>query len=121
MTSIQLLASLTSGSGLLIFILAVPLICRRVPPNSLYGVRTRASFASESDWYRINAIGGRYLAVSGLVILFVGAVGFFLPDSMHDPYSITAAVVTLLVVIIPCIRLCLLKPSKDPNDSRRDS
>ena len=101
MTSIQILASLTSSSGLLIFVLALPLILRRVPPNKLYGVRTRASFASESDWYRINAIGGRYLAVSGLLIFFVGALGFFLPDSMRDRYSIIAAVVTLLVVIIP--------------------
>ena len=94
MNSIQSLATLIAGSGLLIFLLAIPLILRRVPPNALYGVRTKASFSSDSDWYRINAVGGRYLAVSGLVILAVGIVGFFLPVSFRDPYSIGAGVVT---------------------------
>jgi uncharacterized membrane protein len=117
MNSIQILASLAAGCGLFIFAFAIPLILRRVSPNGFYGIRTKASLASESDWYRINAIGGRYLAVSGLVILIVGAVGFFLPMSMRTPYSITAAVVTLLAVMVPCLRLCLLKPSKNSNDN----
>lgn len=75
------IAAAISGSGLLIFLLAIPMILRRVPPNRMYGVRTKASFASEDDWYRINAIGGRYLAAAGIVILVVGIVGFFLPGS----------------------------------------
>lgn len=121
MNSIQGLATLHAGVGVLIFILAIPLILRRVPPNGLYGVRTRASFSSASDWYRINAIGGRYLAVSGLVILAVGVVGFFLPLSMRDPYSIVATIVTLLAVILPCLRLCSLKPSTRANDNSRNT
>ena len=75
MNFIQGLASLIGGSGLLIFLLAIPLISRRVPANALYGVRTKASFASDSDWYRINTIGGRYLAFSGLIIVLVGLEG----------------------------------------------
>ena len=116
MNAIQILASLTAGSGIVILALAIPLILRRVPPNGIYGIRTRAAFASESDWYRINSVGGRYLAVSSLVILIVGAVGFFLPLSMFGAYSITAAIVTLLAVFVPCLRLCMLKPSKNFND-----
>ena len=118
MNSIQIVASVIAGSGLLTFLLAIPLILRRVPPNAIYGVRTKASFASDSDWYRINAIGGRYLAVSGTIILLVGMAGFLLPVSLFDKYSIGAAVATLLVVIIPCIRLCLLKPSSVPDVSQ---
>src|SRR4030095_15419198 len=72
LNSIQILASLTVGCGVLICALAIPLVLRRVPPNGIYGIRTKASFASESDWYRINSIGGRYLAVSGLIISMVG-------------------------------------------------
>src|SRR5688572_18081197 len=117
MNSIQILASLTGGTGIVIFGLAIPLILRRVPPNGVYGVRTKASFASESDWYRINSIGGRHLAVSGLLILIVGAVGFFLPMSMFSAYSISAAIVTLLAVFVPCFRLCSLKCSQNSNDN----
>jgi uncharacterized membrane protein len=117
MNSLQLLASVTAGAGLLIFATAIPLILRRVPPNGIYGVRTKASFASESDWYRINAIGGRYLAVSGVLIFIVGGVGFFLPVSMQNAYSVGSAIITLLAVLVPCVRLCLLKPSKSSNDN----
>jgi uncharacterized membrane protein len=116
MNSMQIIASLTAGTGLVIFGLAIPLILRRVPPNGIYGVRTKASFASESDWYRINSIGGRHLAVSGLLILIVGAVGFFLPMSTFRSYAITAGIATLVAVFVPCVRLCTLKPSKGSND-----
>lgn len=115
MNSIQILAALTLGVGLLIFALAIPLILRRVPPNGIYGIRTKAAFASESDWYRINFIGGRYLAISSLVIVITGAVGFFLPLSAFNSYSITAGIVTLLAVFLPCLRLCSLKASKSCN------
>lgn len=119
MNPIQVLACLTAVTGLVIFGLAIPLILRRIPPNGIYGVRTRASFASESDWYRINSIGGRHLAVSGLIIFIFGVVGLFLPISMYGGYSITAAVVTLLAVFLPCLRLCMLKPSKSSTDKTR--
>ena len=121
MNSIQILASLTAGVGLLILALAIPLILRRVPPNGIYGVRTKASFASESDWYRINVIGGRYLAVSGGIILIVGAIGFFVPMSTFGAYSIIAGIVTLLAVLVPCFRLCSLKSSKNSNDNSRSA
>ena len=110
MTSIQLLAALTAGTGIVILALAIPLIMRRVPPNGLYGVRTKAAFASANDWYRINHIGGRYLAVAGALVVVAGAVGFFLPESKRDTYSIGGTIFTLLAVFIPCLRLCLLKP-----------
>ena len=110
MNNIQIIASITAGSGLLILLLAIPLILRRVPPNGLYGIRTRAAFASEADWYRINRIGGCYLTVSGFLILLTGIAGFFLPASSFEKYSISSAIITLLVVIIPCVRLCFLKP-----------
>jgi len=114
MSSMQITAALLAGSGVLIFALAIPLVRRRVPPNGLYGVRTKASFASEADWYRINAIGGRYLVVAGLVILVAGGVGFFLPPSLEGAYAFSAISATLLAVIIPCVRLCFLKPSQRP-------
>ena len=120
MNSIQYIAALIASSGLLITLLAIPLILGRVPPNCLSGVRTKASFASDSDWYRINAIGGRYLTLSGMVILIVGIVGFVLPVSCLDSYSISATVAALLAVIIPCIRLCLFKRPANPDNKGRN-
>lgn len=114
MNALQMIAAAICGSGILIVLLAIPMILRRVPPNSLYGVRTKASFASDSDWYRINAIGGRYLAVAGIVIFLVGMVGFFVPVSARDSYSISAGVIAWLSVVIPCLYFCSLKPTASP-------
>jgi len=113
MNSIQSIAALISGSGLLIALLAIPLVLRRVPPNMLYGVRTKAAFASDADWYRINALGGRYLAVSGLLIVITGLVGFFLPASVYESYSWWASGVSVAGILIPCLRLCLVKPARE--------
>ncbi len=119
MNLIHTLAIVYTGMGLLVIGLAIPLILRRVPPNSLYGVRTKASFASESDWYHINGIGGRYLVGSGLIILVTGIGGFLLPASSRDFYAIGAGAATLLSIIVPCLRLSLLKPAMNSKDKSR--
>ena len=83
----QIVASTLVGTGILIVLLSIPLIARRVPPNSTYGIRIRAAFASEEEWYRINSTGGRYFVVSGLVITATGVAGFFLPQSLLPPMA----------------------------------
>jgi hypothetical protein len=120
MNFIQSIAAIFAGSGLFIFLLGIPLILRRVPPNAYYGVRTKASLTSEADWYRINSIGGRYHAVSGFIIFIVGIVGFFLPVSVGVTYSISAGVAAFLALIFPCHRLCALKPATSPYDNDRN-
>ena len=55
--------------------LAIPLIRRRVKPNSLYGLRTSDTFADEWVWYEANAASGRDLLKLALVQL----AGLFLP------------------------------------------
>ena len=69
------------GLGALTGIISIPLLFDMVPPNRLYGVRTRASFASESNWYSINRFGAkRFLLFSGEVIL-LGIVCRSLPEA----------------------------------------
>lgn len=53
-------------SGLLIAGLSLPLIWRKVPPNNLYGLRVRATFADEWVWYEANARSGRDLLIVGV-------------------------------------------------------
>ena len=60
MTTIALVTLL---SGILIFILSLPLISRKIPMNGGYGIRIPAAFESEQRWYDINAYGGRQLAI----------------------------------------------------------
>jgi SdpI/YfhL protein family len=60
------------GIGILFIVIAMPLIKRRVKPNSLYGLRVPATFADEWVWYEANASSGRDLAILGIVQLATG-------------------------------------------------
>jgi uncharacterized membrane protein len=56
--------------------LSIPLILRKVPPNPVYGYRTRATLNDEALWYEVNAYFGVRFLVASLVSAFV-AVGLF--------------------------------------------
>jgi uncharacterized membrane protein len=92
------------GVGALLSVLSVPLILRKVPMNWAYGVRVRKAFTSESNWYAINAYGGKLLLAYGLVLI---AFGLLAQDSAPPPTSIwTAAFVAgPLVLIFPIVGL----------------
>jgi hypothetical protein len=47
----------------------VPLILGRVPPNRLYGIRTRRTLEDKALWYRVNRVGGWMLLVASLISL----------------------------------------------------
>lgn len=60
--------------AVLFLVLALPLIFGVIPPNRLYGVRTRQTLANPEMWYRTNRAAGMALVVSGLIYLVVAAV-----------------------------------------------
>jgi hypothetical protein len=80
---------LNIGFALLFMALNIPLIMRRVGRNRLYGVRIKKSFASEENWYAINAYGGKQGVLWSLPILVAGIACFFIPitDQNKDVMS----------------------------------
>lgn len=92
-------------SGILIFLLSLPLINRQVPMNAGYGIRIPAAFESEQRWYDINAYGGRRLAGWSWLIVGTGAAGFFLSPEHKDAYVLASVTVTLLAVLIPVLQV----------------
>jgi len=48
-------------------LLSLPLILRKVPPNPVYGYRTRATLTDEALWYDANAYFGSRFLVASLV------------------------------------------------------
>ncbi|OQX14046.1 MAG: hypothetical protein BWK76_15310 [Desulfobulbaceae bacterium A2] len=51
--------------NLLYVLLSLPLIFRRVPPNPLYGYRTRTTLSNDGFWYDANAyFATRFLGVT---------------------------------------------------------
>ncbi len=78
--------------------LAVPLILGRVPPNRIYGYRTRATLSDERIWYKANAyfawtflIGSVVTAVVALMLFEWGGLS---PRAFRD-----ATIVLLLAPV----------------------
>src|SRR5215471_8716097 len=99
------IAFVTLLSGILIFLLSLPLISRKIPMNRAYGIRIPAAFESEQRWYDINAYGGRQLAAWSWLIVAAGVVGFFISPEHRDAYALACGAVTLVAVMIPAIQI----------------
>jgi uncharacterized membrane protein len=83
----------------IILIAALPLIAGIVPPNCLYGVRTKHTRQDKRQWYLVNRIGGIAMSIAACVTI-VGVQ--FAGNGVHRAFVLalpvaTAAIVTALV------------------------
>jgi uncharacterized membrane protein len=94
--------------GTITSLIGLPLIARRVPRNLFHGIRTPLAFSSDENWYRVNAIGGRFFLRAGLATMLIGAAGFFLPRPWLTAYPLPALLLALLftaTAAIACLRI----------------
>jgi uncharacterized membrane protein len=54
------------GCSALLVLVAIPLVLRMVPPNVIYGFRTRTTLSDDAIWFEANAHFGRRLIVTSL-------------------------------------------------------
>ncbi len=80
--------------GALFIALGVPLLRRKIPQNSWYGVRVGATMTNKEVWYEANEICGRDLIVFGVAtILLAGGLSFFAwPDAEVYAFVLAAAI-----------------------------
>ncbi len=61
--------------GIIEIVLSIPLILEKVPPNWLYGFRTRKTVrGGEKTWYEANKFAGKSLSVAGILTALGGGV-----------------------------------------------
>jgi hypothetical protein len=53
--------------ALLLFIVALPLILGLIPPNRLYGFRTKKTMSHADVWYRVNRFAGIAIMLASVV------------------------------------------------------
>lgn len=70
--------------GILIILLSLPLRHGRLKINWFYGVRTKKSFASEQNWYKINKYGADRMIRWSFALVAVGLISFFVPFGEND-------------------------------------
>jgi len=111
---VQLVGLVIALAGLLVVGISIPLILRRIPMNRFYGVRIPKSFVSDDNWYAINAYGGRFLAVAGVIISVVGLIIRFRPLTGETAIVVAgvAPAIILVLAIIPVLMFARHLPSR---------
>jgi len=85
-------------SGLLITLICLPMVYGKVPPNALYGMRTKHTFQSSQAWMDLNEVGGMLFSLLGFPLILGGAVGLFLTDDHVALVGTTTTIVCLASV-----------------------
>jgi uncharacterized membrane protein len=85
--------------GVLIVILAVPLLLKKVRPNRVYGLTFVLSRESNRLWYAANQFLGACLLVAGLVTV-AGTLVIWSGKSFNKSNK-TLLIVELLLVVVP--------------------
>jgi hypothetical protein len=58
--------------SIIVVFVVIPLVLGLVPPNRVYGVRTKKTLADPELWRRANVFGGCALGLAALVYIFAG-------------------------------------------------
>src|SRR5207237_10395712 len=76
-------------------LVSIPLILRRVPPNSLYGFRTPRTLADRNLWFRVNHFAGWALLIASM-----GSAALIL--LLPQPHTALLFVVLLELELVGC-------------------
>ncbi len=82
------LLALFVASGVLLVLIALPLLFGKVPPNSFYGFRVAATLDSPRLWYAVNQHAAKRLIVSGVSLIAAALLLYFVPGMTVDIYAL---------------------------------
>ncbi len=96
---------MTIGGGLLIVLLAIPMILGKVRPNRLYGFRTRKTLSDPEIWFPANRAAGFAMVVAGLAMMIAaGCLMLFWKDIPLDALGLIQ--LALVIVAIGGMTVC---------------
>lgn len=90
--------------GVLIIAISVPLVQKRIAMNDWYGIRFKKSFASDDNWYKINAYGGKQLIVWSVLLIAFGVATFFMPLHGKKVLTIVNSCAPVFFLIPPVLK-----------------
>jgi uncharacterized membrane protein len=101
--------------GLLMAGLSIPLILRRVKPNSLYGFRTPKTLSNERIWYDTNAFAGRLILGLGTAFALASIALYFPLGGNFVVYNVACGSILLAgVLIVLAVSSCYLRSCNPP-------
>jgi uncharacterized membrane protein len=99
-----LMFALFSGSGLLLALLAIPLILCKIKPNILYGFRTPKTLGNPQIWYQANTYAGWRLLWTGIIVIAASVALFAFPQVDLLTYSLAILGVVCLSLTITLVQ-----------------
>jgi hypothetical protein len=95
-------------SGVLVFLLSLPLLKDKIGPNRWYGVRIRKAFESRENWFKLQRFGARKLILWSGVLVACGAVALLVPFNANQTVPLLAfsfaPLIVLLVLFLQILR-----------------
>lgn len=76
-------------------VLSIPMILGKVPPNPIYGFRTRKTLSDPEIWYDVNEFAGKLMFVWGGVMAVAAIVLDRIDGMSIDSYSYAFLAVVL--------------------------
>lgn len=83
----ETLRALYVAGGILLILLAIPLLLKKIRPNPIYGVRVSKTLNDPRVWYAANAYAARWMLAAGAAIV-AAALGLYnYPELGVDGYA----------------------------------
>jgi uncharacterized membrane protein len=92
------------AAGLLLTVLSIPMVYRKVPPNSWYGFRVRATLENEDVWYPANEYAGKRLFWVGLSTVVSALVLFLLPIPNIGVYASAVGGIVVVGLVVTLVQ-----------------
>lgn len=92
--------ALCYGTGVLLVVLGIPLMRKRVAPNSTYGVRLPSTMADERVWYEINARGGRDLVLIGGLYMAIQTLALMFGSTWGVDFQVLGPLAALVLALL---------------------
>jgi uncharacterized membrane protein len=94
-------------SGILLVLLAIPLVTRKIKPNGYYGFRVKKTMENPDIWYSVNSYAGKWLLATGVIELMASIGLYSIPGINIDSYSLSVLAffgIAFLAAIIASVR-----------------
>ena len=90
-------------SGFILCIISIPMILKKIKPNGLYGFRVQKTLENPDIWYAVNCYSGKWLLVTGLIIV-AGAISLsFVPSLTIDTYALSVLAIFAIAFAISIV------------------
>jgi len=94
-----LLLCIYLGTGLLMSLIAVPLMRGWINPNPLYGFRVKATLEDPIIWYAANCFAGWRLFIAGLVIAAASLLFYLIPNQQLERFAFSCLAATVIALV----------------------